>query len=164
MRAILFVLILVGAFSMESCKEVHDDIPPAGVWIVFPYQHDWEKWGVTSIPDHKEFILSEGLPKGFNYSAAAQTGFGGVLLVADLNGAPAAYDLSCPVEKSQNVRIRYDDDRHIAVCDKCGSEFDVITNYGNPLSGPAKDDNYVRVLRKYNIATGPNGEYRVIRP
>ena len=46
----------------------------------------------------------------------------------------------------------------------CGSRYSVINNYGQPTAGPAAERDDYRVLRTYNIATGPNGEYRVIRP
>ena len=158
------VLVALTSIVISSCHKAIDDIPPAGVWIVFPYQHDWELHGVTAALQHKEFILSEGKPEGFNYSASSQTGFGGVLLVGDINGNPAAYDLACPIEKNQNIRIQYDDRRNDAYCAHCGSRFSVINNYGKPTEGPAAEKDNLHVLRTYNIATGPNGEYRVIRP
>lgn len=161
--AVAAVCIAAGA-AAGGCKHVSDDLPPAGVWIVFPFEHDWRTWGVTAPLQHREFILSERLPQGFNYSAASQTGYGGVLLVGDINGAPAAYDMSCPVERKPDIRVAYDEDRNDAFCAHCGSRYSVINNYGQPTAGPAAERDDYRVLRTYNIATGPNGEYRVIRP
>ncbi len=165
MKKILLLAMLCLAVMTEGCKEVDDDrTPPAGVWIVFPFQHDWTKWGVTAALQHREFVLPLGLPQGFNYTAASQTGFGGVLLVGDIHDNPAAYDMSCPVENRSDVRIVYDEEHNDAYCPRCGSRYSVITNYGKPTAGPAADDSHPMGLRTYNIAAGANGEYRVIRP
>ena len=148
-----------------SCKHVDDDrTPPAGVWIVFATEPDWIKYGVPGALDHKAFILSEGLPQNFPYTAMMQTGYGGVLLVGDINGRPAAYDMSCPVENKPDVRISVDDEQHDAYCKKCGSRYSIYTNYGLPLAGPAADSDNPLGLRKYAVTSGPNGEFRVVRP
>lgn len=155
---------LIVVALMPCCKHVSDEIPPAGVWIVFPFEHDWRTYGVTAPLQHQEFILSERLPENFPYTASSLTGYGGVMLVGDINGNPAAYDMACPVEKKSDVRIVYDEDRNDAFCRKCDSRFSVINNYGMPTSGPAANPDDVRKLRTYSIQAGPNGEYRVIRP
>ena len=152
-------------FILAGCKHVDDDrTPPAGVWIVFATEPGWTKYGVPSALDHKMFILSEGIPQNFPYTAMMQTGYGGVLLVGDINGRPAAYDLSCPVENKPDIRIRVDEDKHDAYCAKCGSRYSVYSNYGLPTAGPAADSDHPYALRKYTVAGGPNGEYRVVRP
>lgn len=162
-RLIYFLCAIAAVLS--GCKSVDDDrTPPAGVWIVFPFQHDWTQWGVTAALQHREFVLPLGIPQGFSYSAASQTGFGGVMLVGDINGMPAAYDMSCPVENRSDVRIAYDENLNDAYCARCGSRYSVINNYGQPTAGPAADSSHPMGLRTYNIAAGPNGEYRVIRP
>ncbi len=152
-------------FILAGCKHVDDDrTPPAGVWIVFATEPEWTKYGVPSALDHKMFILSEGIPQNFPYTAMMQTGYGGVLLVGDINGRPAAYDLSCPVENKPDIRIRVDEDKHDAYCAKCGSRYSVYSNYGLPTAGHAADSDHPYALRKYTVAGGPNGEYRVVRP
>jgi len=148
-----------------GCKHVDDDrTPPAGVWIVFATEPEWIKYGVPAAIDHKEFILSEGIPQNFPYTAMMQTGYGGVLLVGDINGRPAAYDLSCPVENKPDIRIRVDNENNDAYCPQCGSRYSIYSNHGLPVAGPAADDEHPYALRKYNVAAGPNGEYRVVRP
>lgn len=89
-----------------------------------------------------------------------KTGYGGVLLVADINGMPRAYDLSCPVENNPEIRVKVDMETTDAVCPKCGSHYDVFVNYGSPTSGPAAKNGYG--LTRYMVGSGPNGEYRVI--
>ncbi len=151
--------------SLAGCKHVDDDrTPPSGVWIVFSTQAMWTEYGVPGALDHREFIISEGKPQNFPYTAMMQTGYGGVLLVGDINGSPAAYDLSCPVENKPDVRIKVDEEENDAYCPKCGSRYSIYSNYGMPLSGPAADPDHPYALKKYNIAGGPNGEYRVVRP
>lgn len=161
-----FVAVLWGVpFMLAGCRHVDDDrTPPAGVWIVFATEPEWTKYGVPAALDHREFILSEGIPAGFPYTAMMQTGYGGVLLAGDINGRPAAYDLSCPVENKPDVRIRVDDERNDAYCPRCGSRYSIYSNHGLPTEGPAADSDNPYALRKYTIAAGPNGEFRVVRP
>ena len=150
---------------LSGCNSVDDDrTPPAGVWIVFASEPVWTRYGTPGALDHKQFILPENVPSDFPYTAAMQTGYGGVLLVGDINGNPAAYDLSCPVENSATVRIVVDEDHNDAYCPKCGSRYSIYNNYGQPISGPAADKSHPYGLRKYAVTAGPQGEYRVIRP
>ncbi|MDE6529108.1 MAG: hypothetical protein K2L78_08690, partial [Muribaculaceae bacterium] len=81
-RLTAMALVAVAALvAGVGCKHVDDDrTPPAGVWIVFATEPDWIKYGVPGALDHKAFILSEGLPQNFPYTAMMQTGYGGVLL------------------------------------------------------------------------------------
>lgn len=163
-RAIAVAAILVvGAFPFAGCHSIDDDrTPPAGVWIPFVSQSDWILYGTPGALDTREFIKSEGIPENFFYTAIMNTGYGGVLLVGDLQGNPAAYDLSCPVENRPDIRIKVDHEALDAYCPVCGSRYSIFNNYGYPLSGPAAKHGYA--LRTYNITGGPNGEYRVIRP
>lgn len=160
-----FAACAVALLPIAGCKSVDDDrTPPAGVWIVFASEPVWTTYGVPAALDHNEFIMSEGLPENFPYTAMMQTGYGGVLLVGDINGNPAAYDMSCPVENKANVRIRVDEERNDAYCPECGSRYSIYSNYGMPTEGPAADDDHPYGLSKYTVASGPNGEYRVVRP
>lgn len=150
---------------LGGCKHVDDDrTPPAGVWIVFATQPDWTKYGVPGALDHREFIMEEGIPADFPYTAVMHTGYGGVLLAGDINGHPAAYDMSCPVENKPDIRISVDEEKNDAYCSHCGSRYSIYSNHGMPLAGPAADPEHPYALRKYSVAGGPNGEYRVVRP
>jgi len=165
-RGIAAVLAVASTLTMlTACKHIDDDrTPPAGVWIVFATEPMWTTYGTPSALDTRRFILQEGLPQNFPYTAMMQTGYGGVLLVGDINGRPAAYDLSCPVENKPDIRIKVDEEHHEAYCPECGSRYAIYSNYGQPLAGPAADKKHPYGLRKYTIASGPQGEYRVIRP
>ncbi|MDE6438062.1 MAG: hypothetical protein K2L62_00225 [Muribaculaceae bacterium] len=152
---------LLLAVSLPSCHHVDDKrTPPVPVWIAFPSQPVWEFYGVSGALDYKEFIKPLGIPEPSFFTAMSQTGYGGVLLVCDINNTPLAYDLSCPVENSADVRVKIDSETHEAYCPVCHSRYEVFTNYGTPVAGPAAERGYG--LTKYLVGAGPNGEYRVI--
>lgn len=74
------------------------------------------------------------------------TGFGGILVYSapftDDNGNTIyyAFDLSCPYEAKNNIRIHLQESSlGKVVCDKCGSVFDISFGSGLPESGPAKE-------------------------
>ena len=148
---------------LVSCDKVDfDRVPPANVRVSFDTEAEWTKYGTPGALDHKEFILdgSTRVPADFPWTALTYTGFGGVLLVGDISGAPYAYDLACPVELQRNVRIAVDTETNEAYCAKCGSRYAVYTNYGAPISGEAKK--LKRGLRRFNVGPGMNGEYMVV--
>ncbi len=158
----LLALFLTTAM-LTGCEELNDDrIPPSAVRIAFATIHDWDMYGVAGALSHKRFIKQERIPSNYPYTALTYTGFGGVLLVGDINGEPQAYDLACPVERKSTIRVSIDTQKNIARCPKCGSEYDVFNNWGHPLSGQASRDGYG--LRRYTVAPGIQGEYLVIQP
>ena len=70
-------------------------------------------------------------------------GYGGILVYTDFNGDYCAYDLSCPYEAKRTVRVVPNEVGH-AVCEGCGSVFNISDGIGEPLSGPAK-----QTLKRY---------------
>ncbi|MDR1653255.1 MAG: hypothetical protein LBS01_06350 [Prevotellaceae bacterium] len=75
--------------------------------------------------------------------ATDRLGFGGILVCTNLFGEYCAFDLACPYEVEREVRVR--PENLVAVCSKCGSQFDLgNTAMGIPAKGPAKDP-----LKKY---------------
>ena len=152
---------LAVAVGLCACHHVDDKrTPPAPVWVPFATQPIWELYGVSGALDYKEFIKPLGIPEPSFFSAVSQTGYGGVLLVCDINNTPLAYDLSCPVENRADVRIKIDSETNQAYCPSCHSRYEVFTNYGTPVAGPAAERGYG--LTKYLVGSGPNGEYRLI--
>ena len=158
--------ILAGAAAallcgLSACHHIDNKrTPPAPVWIAFQTQSIWEKYGVPGALDHKRFIKEQGIPEAGFFTASSQTGYGGVLLVGDILGRPVAYDLSCPVENRPDIRIKVDEQTNDAYCEHCHSRYDIYSNYGTAVSGPA--DEYGYGLTIYMVGPGPNGEYRVI--
>lgn len=160
MRQLLLILTVL-LTGLAGCKHLDDDrIPPAPVRLSFNTIADWNTYGVTGALGHKRYIKSERIPRDFPYTALSQTGFGGILIVGDILGAPRAYDLACPVECKADVCIIVDTEASNAYCPKCHSVYDIFTNYGQPLSGPAHDYGYG--LQKYYIGAGNQGEYMVV--
>ncbi|MDE6321981.1 MAG: hypothetical protein K2L93_06740 [Muribaculaceae bacterium] len=158
-----FIAIAITALVVGGCDHLDNNrIPVVDVRVPFTTIGDWETYGVSGAYQYRYFIKGERIPSGYPYTQLTFTGFGGVLLCADYMGNPVAYDLACPVECKNNVRIQVDPQTHIARCPVCGSEYEVCTlNYGYPISGPAADYGYR--LAVYNVTPGPAGEYRVIR-
>ena len=144
-----------------GCHTVDDDrIPYSPVMIRFSTQSMWEIYGVKGALDYQRFIINDNIPSNFPYTALSYTGFGGVLLCGDIHGNPVAYDLSCPVERSRTVRIIIDETASNAYCSKCGSVYDVFSNFGVPLSGEASRLGYG--LRRYDVTSGTQGDFKVI--
>lgn len=157
----LLSAIVAGTVMPTGCHHVDNKrTPPAAVWISFANQAVWDTYGVPGALSYRYFIQSLRQPANFPYTATMKTGYGGVLLVSDINGMPRAYDLSCPVENKPDIRVAIDMETTDAVCPKCGSHYDVFVNYGSPTSGPAAKSGFG--LTRYMVGNGPNGEYRVI--
>lgn len=156
----LSLVIIAAALFSVGCDRLDDQrIPPAPVNISFATVGDWNVLGVGGALDYKRFIKDEFIPADYHYSAISATGFGGVLLVCDVNGNPAAYDLSCPVECKRDVRIFVNTDELVGECPKCHSTYDIFTLGGYPLSGQAAKDGFG--LRRYNVGPG-RSDYMLI--
>lgn len=160
-RILLSAAVVVAVLGLSGCKQLDDDrIPPAPVYIGFVTESMWEIYGVPATPSYKYFIKSEKKPAGYPYSALSETGYGGVLLVADIHNQPLAFDLSCPVECRRDVRIVVDTEKLDAYCPKCHSRYSIFSNAGTPTSGPAQEDGYG--LQRYSVHTGTQGEYMTV--
>ena len=148
-------LLLSATLWLTACdKNIYDRIPAAAVHIEIDAAR-WVNYGVHGMADTQEFILNQS-PAGFQYNVSSATGFGGVMLVGSAQNEILAFDLSCPVERSPQVRIHFDPDNLCARCEKCGSTYDVFSASGAPMSGEARTRRFFlqsyRVL--YNAITG----------
>lgn len=159
--AIIAVVIVALTAPLISCNSVDDDrIPVYPVYLQFATQADWEVHGVSGACTYKRYIKSEKVPSNFPFTALTETGLGGILLVSDIHGTPYAYDLACPVECRKDVRIIVDEELQKARCPKCGSIFDIYTNYGYPVGGDASIHDYA--LQRYYVGPGAQGQYMII--
>lgn len=147
-----------------SCHSVDDDrIPYAPVHLTFYTVADWDLYGVKGeAAACARYIYSPPtrVPANFPFTASDYTGYGGLLLVADVLGNRLVYDLACPYEMNPKIRITVPDGELHAECPQCGSTFDIYTNYGNPTSGPAAERGYA--LKRYSVTSGGALEYLVI--
>ncbi len=87
-------------------------------------------------------------------------GYGGILVYSGLslddsgNTQFYAFDMSCPYEVKPDVRV-FPNDRGQAICEKCGSVYDIGFGNGLPSSGPSKE-----ALKRYR--TMLSGDYLII--
>lgn len=154
-------MMMVSAVSLSAtvaCNQVDDDrIPSLPVYINLSGAGMWNTYGVAGIGLSRSFINSGGVtsPPGFPFTANTYLGFGGVLLIGGMDpftsepNVPLAYDLACPVERDQSVRVSVDPDNFEAVCRKCGSRYDVVMAGGSPVAGPALTGDVKYGLRRY---------------
>lgn len=163
--SLLLTAVIVTAVGVLfiACHHIDNDrIPPTPVYIAFQSVGEWERYGVSGATDSRRFIKADRVPEGYPYAALTETGYGGVLLISDLMGECLAYDLSCPVEALPNIRVYIDYEKNLAICPKCGSVYDVFSNFGTPISGPAAERGYG--LTRYHVsASMPSSiPYRII--
>lgn len=160
-RSILSAAVFATLMASSACTESDNQrIPPAPVRIAFATPGDWTVYGVPGALSYRTFI-KPSQPSNFPFTALTETGFGGILLVGDVLGAPRAYDLSCPVEARRDVRVQIDTERMVAECPRCHSTYAAF-EYGAALSGEACSLNYS--LQRYNVVMpGPGGEYALVR-
>lgn len=57
-----------------------------------------------------------------------------------------AYDLCCPYENAQNIRVSPNQKDGTAKCSTCGTVYDVFNGLGSVVSGPSKNG-----LQRYNV-------------
>ncbi|MDE6561271.1 MAG: hypothetical protein K2K75_07825 [Muribaculaceae bacterium] len=164
----LFLSLMALLSVASSCNQVDDDrIPSLPVYINLSDVGWWNTYGVSGIGISRNFINWQGVvsPSGFPFNANTYVGFGGVLLIGGIDpftsdtNVPLAYDLSCPVECKQTVRVAIDPDNLEAVCPECGSHYNVITSGGSPVSGPALTGKYKYGLRRYVCDPAQGGGY-----
>lgn len=151
---ILIALALIGWCS--SCDTIDNKIIPRyTVRIDLGSYALWGTYGVNGMGEYRIFNRDKRLPSNFPYNVNTYTGYGGVLLMMGIDG-PQAYDLSCPVEASQDVILSIDPNNYDAVCSRCGSRYNPLTGDGGPLSGVAINNKVG--MRQYRVMPS-NGGY-----
>lgn len=165
-----FAAILTLLCAMTSGCETVDDtrIPSLPVYIDLSDPGLWNTYGVSGFGSWNRFICQPGSavePSGFAYKDGAATGYGGVLLVEGMDpfelqtSMPLAYDLSCPIERSQTIRVAIDPETFEAVCPECHSHYDVTMGAGAPTAGPALTGSRQYGLRRYACHATALGGY-----
>ena len=150
----MIALLLAGAAS--SCDHIDNKVVPRFmVRIDLGSYAMWNTYGVHGMGEYRIFNREKNLPSNFPYNVNTFTGYGGVLLMMGIE-TPMAYDLSCPVEASQEIILSINPDNYEAVCPRCGSRFDPLTGAGGPLSGVAINNKVG--MRQYRVMPS-NGGY-----
>lgn len=161
------VVLVFLSLSVSGCKSDVDDerIPNVVVNVALDNPGLWNSYGVSGFGIHRNFILGYE-PAGFHYKSGSATGYGGVLLIGGLDsysGAgtyPLAYDLSCPVERKPDIRVRINGDYN-AVCPECKSAYDVTMGGGVPIKGEAASGKYKYSLKTYRVIPASGGGYYI---
>ena len=157
--------IAIGIFL--SCNTLDDDrIPNMPVNISLADPGLWNTYGVSGFGTHRNFILTQQ-PAGFPWKSNSATGFGGVLLIEGVDpfsavtAAPLAYDLSCPVERRPDIRVKVENATYMAVCPQCNSVYDVTSAGGAPIEGEAAEGKYKYRLKMYRVIPSGTGGYYI---
>ena len=139
----------------SSCDRIDNKtIPSYTVHIDLSGYALWSVYGVNGMGDYRIFNRDKRIPANFPYSMNTYTGFGGVLLIMGIDG-PLAYDLSCPVEISQDVILSINASNFEAVCPRCNSHFDPLMGSGGPISGVAINNKVG--MRQYHVLPNIGG-------
>lgn len=150
-----------------ACDSTDDDrLPAYPVQIMLNNPGLWQTYGVTAFGESRNFIRQTRTPADFQFLESTYTGYGGVLLIMGMDPftagdvIPLAYDLACPVECKEYIRVYVDEATLEAVCPQCGSHYDVTMGGGSPTAGPALTGSVKYALQRYN--TYPSGGGYVI--
>lgn len=154
---ILTVFTAILALTMFSACDHIDNktVPRFTVHIDLGGYAMWSMYGVNGMGNYRIFNREKGLPSNFPFNVNTYTGYGGVLLMMGLD-TPLAYDLSCPVEVSQQVILSISNENFEAICPRCGSHFNPLTGAGGPVSGVAINNKVG--MRQYRVLPS-NGGY-----
>ena len=161
-----FFSCFIPAVICLGCNAVDDTrIPNMPVNISLADAGTWNAYGVAGFGNFRYFTLSPRQPASFPYATSSATGFGGVLLIGGMDpflgntALPLAYDLACPVERDPNVKVKINSESTMAVCEKCGSSYDVTMQRGAPVAGPAASGSYRYSLKNYSCRESGFGGY-----
>ena len=138
----IFVFVLFCCFIISCNNNANrSSIPLAPVQIRLNLQH----YPHLSAPFATQYFTETN--PGIGVWAV---GFGGVLISTfmDFNSANvsfAAFDMACPYEVDRNVRVFPESNNVFAVCEECGSRFDLSSGLGQVKQGPATEN-----LRRFN--------------
>lgn len=149
-KIIPFFLLL----ALLACSEkIEIRIPPRPVYLELDL--DFQDKDLRPIQAYKIYTQKDVDLEG------ERTGFGGVLVFHGLasNGTDIfyAFDAACPHEASANVRVEVDETAVYAICPKCGSKFEVLNGFGNPVEGPCVQER--QGLKRYKTSRERNKIY-----
>lgn len=165
---VLFGILIAVIFS--GCETIDNNrIPAVAVNLPIGDIGQWNTYGVAAFGQYRYFIRENRTPSNFPYNETTHTGFGGILLIGGMDpftaetNVPLAYDLACPVECKNNVRVAIDPNTLEAVCPQCGSHYDVVMTGGAPVDGPALTGEYKYRLQPYKCLPTASGGYIITR-
>lgn len=75
-------------------------------------------------------------------TATERVGFGGIIIYAsfDESNPYLAFDLACPVEADQKIKVIPNDYYGQVVCEKCGTVYNLASGLGEAVDEPSKKE------------------------
>lgn len=157
MKILLHIFVISLFLSLFSCGKEEEKyvipIVPVNFLVNTNYQ---DKELVT--PSNTKIFTQARL-------SGEYVGYSGLLVICGLtliDGGTSyqlhAYDLCCPHEKLQDVKLTVQDGK--AKCPKCGSVYDVLSGVGSVESGPSENG-----LQRYRVTPDLSnvGVFRITR-
>lgn len=149
MKRIAVCLLLF--ITLSCAKTIESGIPYRAVYLELDLTN--QDWKLKEVMAYKIYTQK-------NIDLAGEmTGYGGVLVYHGLSSSGAnntyyAFDAACAYEAQSNIIVDVDNDHVYAVCPKCGSKYELLNGFGNPVSGPAE-----RNLQRYPVSAQGNKLY-----
>lgn len=145
------IVLLLSLLLLSCGKTEYSDIPHAVVRLQLDLT--FEDRELNEVLAHKIYTINN-----ININTE-RAGFGGVVVYHSsyddpYKGAFRAYDIACPYENKQEVKIELEKFSSIAKCPVCGSTYDLET--GIPTSGPSSENMKGKLLRTYKAFRSGN--------
>ena len=122
------IILLLG--SLTGCNDnIQSSIPDFPVYLELNL--------ITTYPNFRSPLQYQTFETMSGLSIISRIGFGGILVCTGFDNEYSAYDMACPYEAKQKIRV-HPNGLGQAVCDSCGSVFDIGYGFGSPISGKAK--------------------------
>jgi hypothetical protein len=147
-KIIIFLITLLTAVSLISCKKNNNDVIP-DVYVEFYISlNDPEFFDLNSIGNSK---IITAATNNWGIKAAGYDG-NGIIVYRSLPDEFNAYDRTCPYDYAVNgLSIKINIDGFSAVCPQCNTTY-ALYGLGTPISGPGRYP-----LKNYK--TGFDGQY-----
>lgn len=135
---IFFVLF---AITMTSCENSQSSIPNMAVSLQLNLVGS--DLSLNAIGAYKTYTTVT--------TATQAIGYGGVLVIHATDDSYYAFDLACPYEANDTIRVQVQSDI-TAKCPVCGSTYRILDGSGWRLNGPS-----TQKLKQYHVY--PSGNY-----
>jgi len=142
--SLIFTTVIFFSFLSSSCTQEIPALTIPSAPVNFKIDL------MTDKIDYFDYAVFESPRRAGEY-----VGYAGLLIFRNQEGQIFAYDLCCPKERSQTVKV-IPNSRGEAVCPVCGSVYSIWTGFGNVVSGPS-----TLPLQKYNVSKYSDSAYTI---
>ncbi len=144
----IFIIVSLSAFILgTSCENPNNTSSIPDYPVFLERNLNLEAQELRTIGGCKAFPVPE---KTYEH-----VGFGGILVFYGLDGNYYAYDMACPLEIKRNVKVRLRENGIHAICDECGSVFNIAYGSGAPIEGEAREGLKIYSVRVSQTVSGP---------